>query len=312
MDRRKWLTLGALTAALALAVGAYLALGRWNAAQEEAKTAPAAVLADLGDLEAVSFTASDGETLSFRREEGSWSYVPDPDFPLAQSRLAAIADALSPLEAQRRFDTPEALEHYGLGSDAAVVTAVGASGEEVSIRLGDPCTGGYYAAVEGDARVYVVDSGLHDAVDLSLLGLVELPTLTAADESQLQRVELEWGDGVTVYEKTTAAPEEGETEPSYTWSRDGTVVEEDEALSDLVAALRAPSFSSCAAYPGEAEWAQWGLEEAAVITVTAETGSYTLRIGGKTAAGSGYYAALDGVEGIYVLSSSLAASLLGA
>ena len=78
----------------------YFGLQSWNKSKEKEKEkqeeAAVVHVTDTAaeDIVSMKFDVGNGEMI-FDKENGKWSYTPDPDFPLAQSYPEAMADAVS-------------------------------------------------------------------------------------------------------------------------------------------------------------------------------------------------------------------------
>lgn len=304
-------TLVILAAVLALALAGYFGLRAWNDRTAARESSPAATLADLTDISAITYTAPDGEALIFTKADGVWRYEPDPSFPLDDSYLVSIAQTLQPLEAIRVFDAPDALDAYGLTEGAKSVTAT-SDGASFTILLGNSYGEEVYAKTPEGETVYAISNALSQAIDHTLLELVKLPVLPTAAEADLETITVTTSAGETVYQKSTQTDEDDVE--TYTWTKNGeAVVEDDQTLSDLLSAVSAPSFTACYDYKGDADTrAACGLNEGTTVTVDTKEAGYTLTLGRQTDIGVGYYAALEGEAGIYTLAAALTEPLMAA
>ncbi len=96
-----------LTAVIAVFIAGALVLKSMNAAREAADKAasteekPVVLTVPKDSLTEISYT-NEGETLRFTKAGDQWQYAFDPAFPLNESKITAMADALSSLTASRK------------------------------------------------------------------------------------------------------------------------------------------------------------------------------------------------------------------
>ncbi len=180
-------TLGAMAGVLVLALGAYAGVTRWNAAQSAADSAAAADI-EVATLapEAVTALAStvQGESLSLKKEDGAWQLVDDPAFPLGQSYIQAMLEAVAPLAAQGPLEDAQDLGEYGLSDGCDRVTLTGEDGGQVTLLLGDTnsLTGRVYAALEGEGKVYLAAAGVRTPFTHTLEELLQKEPIPAMDD----------------------------------------------------------------------------------------------------------------------------------
>ena len=77
----------------------YFALQSWNRQQEEKESQDEAVVVtdiDPEDITAISYDAGDGER-AFEKQDGTWVYTTDADFPLKQDFPETIAEDMGPV-----------------------------------------------------------------------------------------------------------------------------------------------------------------------------------------------------------------------
>lgn len=159
MNKRS-VTLGAMAGVLVLALGAYVGVTRWNAAQAAADSAAAADIevATLAPGEVAALTADvQGESLSLKKEGDTWRLADDPSFPLGQSYVQTMLETVAPLTAQGPLQDVQDPGEYGLSDGCDRVTLTNGDGKQVTLLLGDTSslTGQVYAAVEGEGDVYL-------------------------------------------------------------------------------------------------------------------------------------------------------------
>ena len=123
----------------------------------------------------ISLTGGD-ENFTLVLEEGEY-HITGEDAAInpsaAKELLSSGASILS-----RRTLTGEAAE-YGIGEDSLCAAYAYADGSTLTLRLGQqvPTGEGWYAAVEGDANVYIVNNALQRTLTLDKQSLYALPDL---------------------------------------------------------------------------------------------------------------------------------------
>lgn len=122
----------------------------------------------------------DGQSLAFRKEDGTWTYDGDADFPVDQDKIAELLDPFSALAAAFIIQDPEDLGQYGL-SDPTCTIDISTEDQDYTILLGDYSTmdSQRYVSI-GDGNVYLVEEDPLDLFDAQLSELIqndEIPDL---------------------------------------------------------------------------------------------------------------------------------------
>ncbi len=121
-----------------------------------------------GEVSALEVRAGGSTVAIDKAADGQFQYSLNGATPEAadQSRVSSIATRLNPLKAQSRVvdaAQPDQLAEYGLNPVEASVT-VRTSEQSTTLSLGrrNPGGTGYYAMVEGNPGVYLIDALLGD------------------------------------------------------------------------------------------------------------------------------------------------------
>ena len=169
-----------LLAVLVLICGAALAAQRLNPENNQAEEEKAAVQVfslDPETITSLTWTYNEGDTLSFDYADGAWSYTADAAFPLDESYLADMADALTEIIAERTIEEPEDLAEYGLHRPVCSITVTtGDTTAELSIGDVTAVDGLQYFA-NGDGKVYLIDTEVLSPFTYDLLEMVQLETI---------------------------------------------------------------------------------------------------------------------------------------
>lgn len=319
MNRQKT-TLAVLLGLLALCAGAYLALRMWNSSHPPA-TDTISVTA-FSDPSSFSFLGTDGETLSFTKQNGVWQWNEDSTFPADQSAVESLAEDLSHVEAVRAISDPEPLSAYGLDSPAYTIQVADSGGMGATLLIGAAVNSDYYAALEGGETVYTISSSLLDTLSIGLMDLAEPESIPSVREDNIQSIQWESGGTTLLLTKDTEtlsveSEDTGSTETvtEYHWTvNDNAVPQDNETLSLLLDELSFLGFSSCYDYDAEESvLASCGLTEPAlVLTVSYDDGqSFTLSVGQMDGDGTYRFALLNDSRTIQRLSASSIDVLMG-
>ena len=165
---KKIISMGVLLVILAGLIAGYFIQKDLNAKKAEEEVAANAVtletVFDKGTsiVTALSFV-SEEESMSFSYVNDSWVYDEDNNFPLKQTSVASMADAVSVIEAVETVkDVSEDLSQYGLTDPSLTVSATYSDGSEKTFLFGalNPFNECQYLSISGDENVYMINSDL--------------------------------------------------------------------------------------------------------------------------------------------------------
>lgn len=244
----------------AVLVGAYLlVLNMNNNSSEDAETTSAETISidsfDSSDIKTIS-VEKDGETFFFEYDGNSWVYGGEPEYPLKQNSVRAIAEALSSLTAVLEID-PEGgeLSDYGLDAPALTVCAASTDGSERTYYIGDynSFNSSYYLKSEGNSTIWMISSSVFDTFDITADVITNNDTPTVIDASKATAVTLP--NTAYSYVSADGAWSDGSDRDSDTVS--------DEA-EGVLSELNALTFTELVGYgvDTEDELAKFGLDEA--------------------------------------------------
>lgn len=180
MKRGKKLLLLAL--ALAVMAGASLAAMKLNQNTGDGVTAEETVTVYSVDADSVtklSWTYN-GETVTLVDAGDGWMVQEDRNFPLDESCLDAMLDALGEITASKTIENVEDLDQYGLEEPLCAVTVTAGKTSELKIGNETGLGGQRYLSL-GDGNVYLVDEGLLDSFTYGLYDLIQkesIPSMT--------------------------------------------------------------------------------------------------------------------------------------
>ena len=168
---------------LILCIGAYAGVRSLHL-DEEAQEQEETVYMYQTDADGITAFVSGGETLSFTKTDGTWSYDGDSSFAADQTTLSSMASALAQIEAEQALEEPEALSEYGLDAPSNTITVSTADGTD-TLYIGNEneAAGGYYAKLEGGDTVYLIGTSLPSRFDCTLDSLEETEEETSSEET---------------------------------------------------------------------------------------------------------------------------------
>ena len=286
-----------------------------DGSQEDAVVSVATI--DAADVTHLS-VESGTQTLALTSTDGEWMNAQDLDFPIDVEKVTSLLSNLEEVTASRRIDEPEALSEYGLDAPQKTVTVTLSDGSTQSFAFGNQnsLTSETYLLLNGDeSAVYLVSTDLCDAFscdpyDVIAMELIpEFETVlslsaTRGEDYAFSLVRIEDADALT-YDADAIwfLKKSGATRPADTDAA--------EALFDNVTGL---TWLSCVnAHADDADLEAYGLSGTPTVVTLVWYGedgveqTFTLRIGGD--ADGGTYAALEGSDMVYLISTSTADAL---
>ena len=160
---------------LAVLVGATAiagAIGK-NAAGQEDETQTVFSL----DPETVTNLGWDySEKVSFTAGEDGWVCDQDAAFPLDETYLDKMLEALTDVESTKTIENPENLDQYGLEIPVCVITVEDGRSHTLSIGL-ETAVGGQRYFSNGDGNVYLVDGDIIENFQYGLYDVLKHQTL---------------------------------------------------------------------------------------------------------------------------------------
>ncbi len=294
-----------LTRLLALALGLTLLLSACG--NKSGKEMVDASVQTVPPVEGVTaLTLCDGDvTLRFGKDEnGVWSWLDDPAFPLEQSALDELLALPVALDGGEAVTDAQELAVYGLEGSKKYIT-VTADGVDVTYYIGDQAADGRWYVLTPDSRVLYTSDESKSLLSRSIYAMAVLPSLPAIAADKLVSVSLMSAEGGTV---TFYTADDGTRRSG---SRD--VTQQTAALAEEIGAL---TITSCVDYdPAEGADAVCGLDTPEVtlaVNYLADNGAdraLTLAVGLPTGDG-GRYVTVNGETTIYRMEESSLAQIL--
>lgn len=134
-------------------------------------------------------------TCRFRKEEETWKWVDNEEFPLDAAYIEEILAALEALDTTLTPVDP-AVDPADCGLDESERYLTVTVGEETTtLRFGDQSTSGeWYMSVDGSSDVYLAADAFVRLMDRSIYDMAVLPTLPELTEDNLTAIAVRSGD----------------------------------------------------------------------------------------------------------------------
>lgn len=294
-----------LLLAFALLWGATLIAQRLDPENQTEEVTPLLALSDQS-ITGLTWTYGE-EALTFTQANGAWSYSEDPAFPLDESYLTAMTDALAELTARKTIDDPQDLSQYGLDAPACTIQVTLDTGTTQLTIGGESTLDGLRYLSTGSDAVYLVDPSLLDAFSYGLYDLIRKEDIPAMTDVHSFTVE-------TAGNTLSLTTQETEGGDAWIVQADGESVTLDTSLTDsFVETVTQMYWGQCLTYDASDEvLALYGLEDpAATVTVDytetteeeAVDSTFVLELG--SANGDYCYARMAGSGMVYLVSGSI-------
>ncbi len=288
---------GLLTGAVLLAA---LSLGVWYSNKlekdKEGKPAPDAppkvveIIRD--DITQLEISRPGGETTTLKRSGGgSWQLTSPAAVRVDQDAANTLADTFKTLSADRLVEEKNSdWAGFGLSAPKLTVTVTKKDGKAVKLSIGDevPASGGSYARLDGDPRLFTLTSFNKSGVDKTMKDLQDR-RLLPFDADKVSRVELTTGGATVEFGKNTKS--EWQIVNPKPMRADGANVD------DLVRRLKDIKLDASVSVE-DAKKATEGFAKsapAAIAKVTDASGTYTFEV--RKGKEDKYYGKGSGMEG---------------
>jgi len=127
-----------------------------------------------------------------KSSSGNWQITAPKDLPADQNAVSGLVSTLSSLNAERVVeDKASDLKRYGLDQPILIADLTDKSNKNHELQIGDdtPTSGGTYAMLSGDPRVFTIASYVKSSIDKSVNDLRDKRLLTV-NPDKISRVEL--------------------------------------------------------------------------------------------------------------------------
>ncbi len=289
-----------LLGVLVVLAAVYFGLGAWNDHQEEKEKeqdeAETVYVTDMQEIELINYDIGDG-TVTFEKQDGTWKYVKDPDFPLDETYPEQIAETFGNLEATRSLEDGDEAEDYGLDEPVYRVNMKNADGEETTVYFGNNTSDGdYYVTVDDTGKFYTVSSDVVTELQYELGDMAKYDEYPGIGSGNLKK------EVITQNGETTTYDSENEDDA--------------EAIAAVAGGLGVVQLDTAADYSVEdTDLPAYGLDDASRITVEVtytkdeEEQTMTLYIGSEDGNGN-RYVMYNNSRIVYLISTSICNNIL--
>jgi hypothetical protein len=312
---------------LLVLIGAVLVLAAISDGKEGAESASSeresySVISEkTSNLEKIVINNSFGEYTIERDEENNLTLPGFEKYPLSAANLTLVSNGLSMFSSNDKIASPEDLSVYGLSSPSATATAYFKNGKQYTVKVGKKSEYsenlGYYALVEGDENVYVLNPSASELLMCDKMQYISLVLSNTTEEEVLPLVEkAEFsGSGVTPFKLEKAKiTTDGITYSDTLKLSDpyDIFVDSEKAETVFTAMLNMHASVVEKLSPAEEDLSRYGLKNAlAVLDITyKESKKLKIRLGNKTEDGC-YYIMNDEYDVVYKISADNISNWVG-
>lgn len=286
-------TLWILLAVLAVLLIAFFILKNSNEKKEEAeeksKEAEVVHIYETDSLEKFSYEDSEGNEMSFEKQEDEWKYSKDTAVLLNADSLSTMSSAFSDIKAVKEIEKPDDLKDYGLSEPSYKLLLTDKEGKADLLLIGGQTGENYYIMREEDEKVYTVSADIISQMVWDVKDLVQKENFVSVTENNFVKEVITKADG---------------TETIY----DSANEEQKDKVPEVAQAFAGFYFTDCADYHVTDETlANYGLDEKSrtkvVLTYTdtnadgeEEQKEVTFYVGSKDSTNTYYYVQLEGSQ----------------
>lgn len=309
MKNKQAMKMAAAVVVLAVAVGGYFLMRHWNSSESDAQDESTTIeLTSLtgSDVEKFSYVYND-KTYSFVKENETWYYEEDRDFPLKQTSIEGKLSSVVSTTATRELEADsEALTEYGLDSPVNTITLTDSEGNETVFEIGDAndSTGEYYCRLNRSNKVYMISSSLNSMMSFDIYTIADMDSFPYIESSRVKALSVDNGSEVKDYDSE---------EDSAAYTAVGSLYYSshvDYNCTDLSRyGLDQPQYIITIKYTPETETAD-ETQESTEDTGVSEEDLETLTLYVGTLTDNGYYVRVDGSTQVHLMSATLLESLL--
>ena len=164
-NKRKWIPMVLMAVLLGALIICYILIKSYNEKQEgqQESEAESIQIASVTADEVSGLSVEwDENKLSFTKEEDTWHYDGDKDFPVNQEAMENLIGKFENVNAVRELEDPQGLEEYGLEECSEVIALTMQDGTTRTFYVGNKnaITSDYYIYVDSPEKIYTTDTGI--------------------------------------------------------------------------------------------------------------------------------------------------------
>lgn len=267
--------LGALLLLLAVLIGATAAASLYSAeAEPEEDTSITVFTLDASSVTEIGWDYS--EEIAFTESEDGWVCVQDAAFPVDETYLDAMLEALTEVKSSKTITETENLDQYGLEVPICVVTVT--TDETYTLSIGqETAVGGERYFSNGDGNVYLVDAGILDCFSYGLYDVLQYQTIPEVTDLTGMTVKTDSGSYEISYLENSGLAYSDD----YVWFMEDKALDT-ELTEELISMVTNLNLAQCVDYAAE-DLSVYGLDAPAAIVTVLDGGetAFTLEIGAE-------------------------------
>jgi hypothetical protein len=337
--KKNAITMVSLLLALVVLIGVYVWYSNKGTEKDNTDDTKSISLemVDPSKVTAFHYVGADAD-MNFVLKDGVWQSKEEPDRPINQDNINNILNTISNITAMKLIeDSPSNLADFGLDAPKPYIEVTLADGSKMSFKVGVQAASGegYYAMVNDNNKVYLVDNSYNTGLTYTNLSMTKLVNGPAVKAENINYINVEKRDSENVELKLMPNGANDNSGYGASWQYlkpygDGYTADSN-AISTLLQNYTSFNYTGCVDYKGD-DLAKYGLDKpAASITVgyyetdskptpTPSTSGgpqsqnkvgkiYKIYIGNKTEDGN-YYVRVNDLNSVYLLLSTTVDAML--
>lgn len=272
--KKKSATLILLLIAMIVLIGACFWLIKYNdkkdAGNTEETETSTETIADIAEdsIQTIYFKNEKTEMTLVKDADGNWKNEKDESFPVNQTYAQNMSKAFTKLTSTRTLtEGVDDLSGFGLDNPGMSVTVTDKEGKETKVALGieAPITGGYYAALNGDGKVYIIAASFYNNFNydqIQMATVETLPAITAANITHLSVINKDLPGFEIQFNPEVTSDYAGISNWTMNQPYEIPLSADPDAVNTLLANYTALSFTSCVDYNAK-DLSQYGLDSPA-------------------------------------------------
>ncbi len=275
--KKKGSTLIVLLIVMVAMIGACFWLIKYNDKKEDAgsgeeSTAETETVADIAadSIRTIYFKNGNNEMTLVKGDDGTWKNSADELFPVNQTYAQNMMNAFTGVSSTRTItEGVEDLANFGLDKPSITVTVTDKDGKETGIALGSeaPVAGGYYAALNGESKVYILSAAFFNNFNYNLTDMTAvetIPSITAANITHLLVENKDKPGFELVYDENKPSDFAGLSKWTMRQPYKTPVAAGADAVNTLLANYASMSFTACVDY-NAGDLSKYGLDDPAAF-----------------------------------------------
>jgi hypothetical protein len=254
---------------------------------------------DAQHIQSVTFKPREGEAFTCRREAGKWTILGPHPWGADQGALSGFLNSLTTATLEEVIDPhPASLKDFGLDPPGFTLDlTTDTKPPAFSLLLGDdtPTSGGVYAQVAGNSRVFTLASYLKNSLEKKLFDLRDRRALTL-EADQLQKIGVEYKGTKWTLEKNPEGVWDLVLPPSVRADRF--------TVDGLLSQLRGLTMQTITA-EDKKKGGEYGFGSPELrLALTGSEGTQTIVVGKKDKEGDRYLAMNSALDPVFTLNSA--------